>query len=67
MIAFACGLLLLVVTCSWFGFDSIIFLDTYNFELTIKFTSIIKDNKLRLRVTYQPEIGVMKQILDGFC
>jgi hypothetical protein len=61
MIAFSCGLW--VVTCSWFGFNAIIV--THLFELTFEFahTSIVKDNKLRSRVTCQP--GVMKQILDG--
>jgi hypothetical protein len=63
MIAFACGLL--VVTCSWFGFNAII--DTHLFELTFEFAyvPIVKDNKLRSRITCQP--GVMKQILDGCC
>jgi hypothetical protein len=63
MIVFTCGLL--VVTCSWFGFNAIIV--TYLFELTFEFAStpINEDNKLRLWVTCQP--GVMKQILDGCC
>jgi hypothetical protein len=63
MIAFACGCF--VVTCSWFGFNAIIVLHTHLFEVTFEFapTPIVKDNKLRLRVTCQP--GVMEQILDG--
>jgi hypothetical protein len=61
MIAFACGLQ--VVACSWFGFNSMIF--THFFELTFEFahTPIVKNNKLRSRITCQP--GVMEQILDG--
>jgi hypothetical protein len=61
MIAFAC--VMLVVICSWFGFNAIIV--THLFELTFEFAHvpIVKDNKLRLRVTCQP--AVMKQILDG--
>jgi hypothetical protein len=61
MIAFAYGLM--VVTCSWFGFNAMIV--THLFEITFEFAhfSIVKDNKLRLRVTCQP--GVMKQTLDG--
>jgi hypothetical protein len=48
-----------VVTCSWFGFNAMIV--THLFELTIEFshTPIVKDNKLRLQVTFQP--GVMKK------
>jgi hypothetical protein len=65
MIAFAC--VMSVVTCSWFGFNAIIVRSTHLFELTFDFAHIpiVKDNKLRLRVTCQP--GVMKQILDGCC
>jgi hypothetical protein len=63
MIAFAC--LMLVVTCSWFGFNSIIIQVTHLFELTFEFAPIVKDNKLSSWETCQP--GVMKQILDGFC
>jgi hypothetical protein len=65
MIAFACGLV--VVTCSWFGFNAMIVDFTHLLELTFEFDNnpIVKDNKLRLRVTRQP--GVMKQILDGCC
>jgi hypothetical protein len=65
MIAIVC--ILMVVTCSWFGFNAIIVLHTHLFELTFEFshTPIVKDNKLRLRVTCQP--SVMKQILDGCC
>jgi hypothetical protein len=65
MIAFSHGWC--VVTCSCFGFNAIIVLHTHLFELTFEFAyiPIIKDNKLRSRVTCQP--GVMKQILDGCC
>jgi hypothetical protein len=63
MIATAC--VVLVVTASWFGFNTIIVLHTHWFELTFEFAPIVKDNKLRPRVTCQP--GVMKQILDGCC
>jgi hypothetical protein len=65
MIAFACAWM--VVICSWFGLNAIIVLHTHLFELTFEFSSfpIVKDNKLRSRVTCQP--GVMKQILDGCC
>jgi hypothetical protein len=38
---------------------------THLFELTFEFAPIVRDNKLRSRVTCQP--GVMKQILDGCC
>jgi hypothetical protein len=57
MIAFAC--VLLVVTCSWFGYNAKIVLHANLFEITLEFASIpiVKDNKLRLRVTCQP--GVM--------
>jgi hypothetical protein len=60
MIAYACRLM--VVTCSWFGFNGIIV--THLLKLTFEFPYIfiVKDSKLRLRVTFQP--GVMKQILD---
>jgi hypothetical protein len=61
MIAFACELM--GMTCSWFGFNAIIV--THLFELTFEFAPIVKDNKLKSRVTCQP--GVMKQILDGCC
>jgi hypothetical protein len=63
MIAFAC--VLMVVTCSWFGLNAMFV--TYLYELTFELahTPIVKDNKLRLRVTCQ--LGVMKQILDGCC
>jgi hypothetical protein len=40
-----------VVTCSWFGFNAIIVLYTHLFELTFEFAPIVKDNKLRSRVT----------------
>jgi hypothetical protein len=65
MIVFARGLM--VVTCSSFGFDAMIFLHIHLFEVMFEFsnTSIVKDNELRSRVTCQP--GVMKQILDGCC
>jgi hypothetical protein len=65
MIAIAC--VMLVVTCSWFGFNAIFVLNTHLFELTFELahTPIIKDKKLRSRVMRQP--GVMKQILDGCC
>jgi hypothetical protein len=45
MIAFACGLM--IVTCSWFGFNTIIV--THLFEVTFEFAHvpIVKDNKLR--------------------
>jgi hypothetical protein len=59
MIAFACGVM--VVTCSWFGFNAIIV--THLLELTFEFAPIVKDNKLSSWVMCQP--GVMKQILDG--
>jgi hypothetical protein len=61
MIAFAYGLL--VVICSWFGFNSIAVLHTHLFEFTFEFAyiPIVKDNKLRSWVTCQP--GVMKQNL----
>jgi hypothetical protein len=47
-----CGLL--VVTCSWFGFNAIIVLYTHLLELTFEFTciSIVKDNELRLWVLW---------------
>jgi hypothetical protein len=61
MIAFACGLM--VVICSWFGFNAIIVTNLR--ELTFEFAPIVKDNKLRSWVTCQPD--VMKQILDGCC
>jgi hypothetical protein len=65
MIAFACEWK--IVTCSWFGFNTIIVLDTHLLEFTFEsaHTPIVKDNKLRLWVTCQP--SVMKQILDGCC
>jgi hypothetical protein len=65
MIAFAC--VMLVVTCSWFGFNAVIVLHTHLFELTFElaYNPIVKDNKLRSQVMCQP--GVMKQILDGCC
>jgi hypothetical protein len=65
MIAFAC--VLLVVTCGCFGFNAMIVLNMNLFELTFEFAfvPIVKDNKLRSRVTCQP--GVMKQILDVCC
>jgi hypothetical protein len=48
-----------VVTCIWFGFNSIIVFHTHLYELMFEFadTPIVKDNKLRSRVTCQP--GVM--------
>jgi hypothetical protein len=54
----------MVVTCSCFGFNAIIV--THLFELTFEFSHvpIVKEKKLRLRVTCQP--GVMKQNLDGY-
>jgi hypothetical protein len=58
MIAFTCGF----VTGCWFGFDVIIVLHTHLLGLTFEFAPIVKDNKLRSRVTFQS--GVMKQILD---
>jgi hypothetical protein len=65
MIAF--NYVMLVVTCSCFGFNAIIVLYTHLFELTFEYfpIPIVKDNKLRLRVPFQP--GVMKRILDGCC
>jgi hypothetical protein len=59
MIAFAC--VMFVVTCSWFGVNTIIVLNTHLLEFTFEFAliSIVKDNKLRSRVTCQP--GVMKK------
>jgi hypothetical protein len=65
MIAFACRLM--VLTCSWFGFNDIIVLHTHLFEPTFEVAHfhIVKDNKLRSRVTCQP--GTMKQILNGCC
>jgi hypothetical protein len=65
MIAFACGLM--VVACSWFGFNAIIVLHRHLFELTIELAPIpiVKDIKLNSRVTCQS--GVMKEILDGCC
>jgi hypothetical protein len=63
MIAYACEWM--VVSCSWFGFNAIIV--THLLKLTLEFASspIVKDNKLRSRVTCQP--GVMKRILDRCC
>jgi hypothetical protein len=63
MIAFDCGWY--VVTCSWFGFNAIVV--THLFELTFEFanTPIVKEKKLRSRVTCQ--LGVIKQIQDGCC
>jgi hypothetical protein len=63
MIAFACAWM--VVTCSWFGFNAIIV--THLFELTFDFAyiTIVKNKKLRSRVTCQP--GIIKQILDRCC
>jgi hypothetical protein len=63
MIAFAYGWY--VVTCGLSGINAIIV--THLLELTFEFahTPIVKDNKLRSRVTSQPDI--MKQILDGCC
>jgi hypothetical protein len=65
MIVLACGRY--IVTSSWFGFDAIAVLQTYLFELKCEFAHnpIVKDNKLRLQVTYQQ--GIMKQILDRCC
>jgi hypothetical protein len=65
MIAFARQLM--VLTCSWLGFNIIIVLHTNLFEVTFEFShsEIFKDNKLILRLTSQS--GVMKQILDGCC
>jgi hypothetical protein len=65
MIVLACRLM--VVTFIWFGFNAIIVFRTHLFELTFEFTHfpIVKNNKLRSRVTSQP--SVMKQILDGCC
>jgi hypothetical protein len=63
MIAFACGWY--VVTCSWFGFNSIIVIHLFELTFELAWCPIVKDNKLRSRVTCQP--GVMKQILDGCC
>jgi hypothetical protein len=65
MIEFAC--VVLVVTYICFGFNAMIVLHTHLFELMFGFahTPIVKDNKLRSRVTCQP--GVMKQILGGCC
>jgi hypothetical protein len=63
LIAFACGWY--VVTCSLFVCNAIIVLHTHLFELTVGVNPILKDNKLRSWVTYQP--GVMKQILDRCC
>jgi hypothetical protein len=54
MIAFAYGWY--VVTCSWFGFNAIIV--THLIKLTFEFAPIVKDNKLRSRVTCQPDSGV---------
>jgi hypothetical protein len=50
MIAFSYGLI--VVTCFWFVFNAIIV--AHLFELTFEFylITIVKDNKLKLRVTY---------------
>jgi hypothetical protein len=64
MIAFACELY--IVTCSWFGFNAIIVFQTNLFELTFEFASfsIVKDNRLRSRVTCQ-QVDV-KQVLDGY-
>jgi hypothetical protein len=58
MIAFACGLM--VVTCSWFGFNAIIV--THLLEIKFEFTNppIVKDNKLRLWVVRQPGVIVPK-------
>jgi hypothetical protein len=61
MIAFDFGLM--VVTCSWFGFNAIIV--THLFEPTFESAPIVKDDKLRSQASFQS--GVMKQILDGCC
>jgi hypothetical protein len=65
MIAFACGWF--VVPSILFGLNAMIVLHTHLFELTfgLAHTPIVKDNKLRSRLTCQPRI--MKQILDGCC
>jgi hypothetical protein len=49
------------MTYSWFGFNAIVL--THLFELTFKFTPIVKGNISRTGITRQP--GIMKQILDG--
>jgi hypothetical protein len=51
IIAFACGWY--DMTCSWFVYHAIIILYRHLFELTFEFGCfpIVKDNKLRLRVT----------------
>jgi hypothetical protein len=48
MITFAC--VVLVVTCSCFGFNAIIVLHTHLFESTFEFAyvTIVKDNKIEV-------------------
>jgi hypothetical protein len=60
MIKSICGLM--VVTFSQFGFNAIIVLHKYLFEVTFELAliPIIKDNKLRIQVTCQ--LGVWKNL-----
>jgi hypothetical protein len=58
-----------VVTCTWFNFNAIIVKYRLLFELTFEFSliHIIKNDRLRSRVTCRYQPGVRKQIPNGCC
>jgi hypothetical protein len=43
-----------IVICNWFGFNAIIVTHLLKLSFEFAHTPIVKDNKLRLRVTCQP-------------